>query len=108
MRRPLTAKAVKAAAHSGKTDHVEWLADGLGHGLMLAMKPSGAKSWVQRIVVQEQEARDGPRQLRVRHARRSEGRGVRQPPNRLARRRPLRGAPPTVRPDVRGGRHARH
>ena len=30
---------------------MEWLADGYGHGLMLAMKPSGAKSWVQRIVV---------------------------------------------------------
>ena len=51
-RRPLTAKAARAATHSGKTEHVEWLADGLGHGLMLAMKPSGAKSWVQRIVVQ--------------------------------------------------------
>ena len=50
--RPLTAKAAKAATHSGKTPHTEWLADGLGHGLMLAMKPSGAKSWVQRIVVQ--------------------------------------------------------
>ena len=51
-RRPPIAKAAKAATHSGKTEHVEWLADGLGHGLMLAMKPSGAKSWVQRIVVQ--------------------------------------------------------
>ena len=50
-RRPLTAKAAKAATHSGKTPHTEWLADGHGHGLMLAMKPSGAKSWVQRIVV---------------------------------------------------------
>ena len=49
--RPLTAKAAKAATHSGKTPHTEWLADGHGHGLMLAMKPSGAKSWVQRIVV---------------------------------------------------------
>ncbi len=38
-------------AHTGKTEHVEWLADGYGHGIDAGDKTDGAKSWVRRIVV---------------------------------------------------------
>ena len=43
--------SVRAVKHSGRNKGVEWHIDALGHGLMLAVKPSGSKSWIQRIVV---------------------------------------------------------
>ncbi len=47
---PLTVAFVRAVKHSGKGG-IDWHIDALGHGLMLAVQPSGTKSWVQRIVV---------------------------------------------------------
>ena len=37
--------------HTGKTEHVEWLADGYGYGIDAGDEADGAKSWVRRIVV---------------------------------------------------------
>ena len=51
-RKPLTVAFVRSVQHSGRSTGIEWHIDGMGHGLMLAVKPAHSKSWVQRIVVQ--------------------------------------------------------
>ena len=45
----LSSTFVRSVAHSGRTKGEERHAD--GHGLMLAVRPGGSKSWVQRIVI---------------------------------------------------------
>ena len=46
----LTAAGVAGMKHSGKTKSAERHSD--GHGLMLCVQPSGAKSWIQSIVIE--------------------------------------------------------
>ena len=50
-RNGLTAAFVKAVKHSGKTESAERHYDSGRTGLMLNVKPSGTKSWVQIIVI---------------------------------------------------------
>ena len=49
VRTPLAGRS--GLTHTGKTEHVEWLADGYGHGIDAGDEADGAKSWVRRIVV---------------------------------------------------------
>ena len=46
----LTAAACRNLRHSGRTKGAERHTD--GYGLALSVKPSGARNWVQRLVVQ--------------------------------------------------------
>jgi len=53
MAKPLTAIGVKHAGHTGKTRAAQRITDSGGVGLMLQIQPSGAKSWVQRLVIHD-------------------------------------------------------
>ena len=56
--KPLTNVFVAKIRHSGKSGNAERHSDALGYGLMLQVKPSNTKSWVQYIMV------NGRRRLR--------------------------------------------
>ena len=79
-----------------------------GNGLYLYVQPSGARSWVQRLVIRGRRRDFGPRQRRAGLARRGPREGAGQPKARPRRRRSARRAAARAgRPQLRRGDRAR-